>query len=92
MLLQLLPFCEFGVHVCNMGIPLLSSLFCQGSLVVCQITQFQSVLTLAVPEHGSVNVYDVRKQVNELHPPTHCPTNELMCCAHPHIVNERTNE
>lgn len=63
LLLQLWPVCRFGIHVCNMGIPLLSPLLCQVSLVFCQITQFNSVLALAMPEHGSVNVYDVRKQV-----------------------------
>ena len=60
--LQLFPACQLGIHICNFGIPLLSDLFCQGSLYFCQITQFSSVLTLAMPEHGSVNVYDVRKQ------------------------------
>lgn len=63
-LLQLWPVCRFGIHVCNMGIPLFSPLLCQASLYFCQVTQFSSVLALAMPEHGSVNVYDVRKQVS----------------------------
>ena len=39
---QLWPACKFGIHVCNMGIPVLSDLFCQGSLYFCQITQVRS--------------------------------------------------
>ena len=36
---QLWPACKLGIHVCNMGIPILSDIFCQGSLYFCQITQ-----------------------------------------------------